>query len=274
MDRNIKIEIKDRIARLVENPKIICNNNDYSVTFAFDDEWAGINFKTLRVSYNNKYSDHVFTGDTVKLPPITKAVEIYLGVFAADITSTKVVIRAEPSILSVSGSIEKPEPDVYNQLIDLINSMKPSGDKYELLGTITITEDNEGIDLINVNYGNLAAAYVIGTIPVRGVSQNVYARFYFPNGVRLMCGGMADARSYTNGVRLKARQVSGIWDAEAEIGVSTGSGTKYGQVGDALYSTENNKYISEIDIYTFPDSVSGGFIKGTKFDIWGVRANA
>ena len=127
MDRNIQIEIKDRIAHLVGNPKIICGNNDYSVTFAFDDEWAGVDVKTLRVSYNNKYSDHVFTGDTVELPPIIKAVEVYLGVFAGDITSTRVAVRAEPSILCSGGSVADPEPDVYNQLIELINSKKPSG---------------------------------------------------------------------------------------------------------------------------------------------------
>lgn len=127
MDRNIQIEIKDRIAHLVGNPKIICGNNDYSVTFAFDDEWAGVDIKTLRVSYNNKYSDHVFTGDTVELPPIIKAVEVYLGVFAGDITSTRVAVRAEPSILCSGGSVADPEPDVYNQLIELINSKEPSG---------------------------------------------------------------------------------------------------------------------------------------------------
>lgn len=127
MDRNIQIEIKDRIAHLVGNPKIICGNNDYSVTFAFDDEWAGVDVKTLRVSYNNKYSDHVFTGDTVELPPIIKAVEVYLGVFAGDITSTRVAVRAEPSILCSGGSVADPEPDVYHQLIELINSKEPSG---------------------------------------------------------------------------------------------------------------------------------------------------
>lgn len=127
MDRNIKIEIKDRVAHLVGNPKIICGNNDYSVTFTFDDEWTGVDVKTLRVSYNNKYSDHVFSGDTVELPPIIKAVEVYLGVFAGDITSTKVAVRAEPSILCAGGSVADPEPDVYKQIIDLINSREPSG---------------------------------------------------------------------------------------------------------------------------------------------------
>lgn len=131
MDRNIQIEIKDRIAHLVGNPKIICGNNDYSVTFAFDDEWAGVDIKTLRVSYNNKYSDHVFTGDTVELPPIIKAVEVYLGVFAGDITSTRVAVRAEPSILCSGGSVADPEPDVYKQIVDLVNAGRLKGDPGE-----------------------------------------------------------------------------------------------------------------------------------------------
>lgn len=131
MDRNIKIEIKDRVAHLVGTPKIICGNNDYSVTFTFDDEWTGVDVKTLRVSYNNKYSDHVFSGDTVELPPIIKAVEVYLGVFAGDITSTKVAVRAEPSILCAGGSVADPEPDVYDQIIDLINAGMLKGDPGE-----------------------------------------------------------------------------------------------------------------------------------------------
>lgn len=126
MDRNIQIEIRDRIAHLNGNPKIICGNNDYTVTFTFDDEWNGVDVKTLRVFYNNHFSDHVFTGNTVELPPISKAIEVYLGVFAGDITSTKVAVRAEPSILCAGGSVADPEPDVYKQIINLLNSTKAS----------------------------------------------------------------------------------------------------------------------------------------------------
>ena len=127
MDRNIQIEIRDRVAHLIGKPKIICGNSDYTVTFAFDDEWTGVDVKTLRVSYNNKHSDYVFTGDTVELPPIVKAIEVHLGVFAGGITSTKVAVRAEPSILCEGGSVVDPKPDIYAQLVDLINTLSCYG---------------------------------------------------------------------------------------------------------------------------------------------------
>ena len=43
----IKIEIKNKTARTVD-PKcfIVCNNDDYEIEFAFDEEWAGYNAKT------------------------------------------------------------------------------------------------------------------------------------------------------------------------------------------------------------------------------------
>lgn len=124
MDRNIQIEIRDRIAHLTGNPEIICGNDDYRVTFTFDDEWSDINVKTLRVSYNNQFSDHVFTGNVVTLPPIIKAIEVHIGVFAGDITSTKISVRAVPSIRCLGGSVADPEPDVYNQIIALINEIE------------------------------------------------------------------------------------------------------------------------------------------------------
>ena len=158
MDRNIQITIRDRVAHLVGNPKIICGNNAYTVTFTFDDEWAGVDVKTLRVSYNNKHSDHVFAGNTVELPPIVKAIEVHLGVFAGDITSTKVAVRAEPSILCEGGPVPDPEPDVYNQIIDLINSRGPSsGGPSAGGGSLSVDENGDatiGGTFAVDNYGN------------------------------------------------------------------------------------------------------------------------
>lgn len=120
MDRNILISVENRVARIIGKPKIICGNCDYTITFTFDDEWENIEVKTLRVSYNGTYSDHVFTGNTVELPPIIKAYEVYIGVFAGEITSTKAIISAEPSILCAGGSVADPEPDVYRQIVGMI----------------------------------------------------------------------------------------------------------------------------------------------------------
>lgn len=131
MDRNILISVENRVARVIGKPKIICGNCDYTITFTFDDEWENIEVKTLRVSYNGTYSDHVFTGNVVELPPIIKAYEVYIGVFAGEITSTKAIISAEPSILCTGGSVADPEPDVYRQIVGMIKDGMLKGDPGE-----------------------------------------------------------------------------------------------------------------------------------------------
>ena len=155
----------------------------------------------------------------------------------------------------------------------MLSAVGGSEDEYELLKRITINEENEGVATIKEEFGNLEAVYVICVLPKRGANQNIYLRSYLTNG-ELICGGMATTYSSENRVRLKHRRVAGIWDAESEIGPATTAGTKCGQFGGQMFTVENNSFINKIDIYTFPDSVSSGYIKGTTFDIYGVRANA
>ena len=126
---NINITVKNKIA-VGDGTKIICNNSDYVVKFAFDSEWDNHDIKTLRVKYGNGYSEVVFTGDTVTLPAISNTISAEIGVYAGDIeTSTPAFFDCQKSILCGSGTHIEPPKDVYNQLVDLVESGAVKGEK-------------------------------------------------------------------------------------------------------------------------------------------------
>lgn len=125
--QDIKIEIRAKQARAVGSPVIVCGNNDYSMTFDFDEEWAEARVKTARFSYAQgaevKRRDVVFEGDTIEVPQLSNVREVRVGVFAGDLrTTTAAWIACEPSILCGSGVPDEPSEDVYNQIMELLNN--------------------------------------------------------------------------------------------------------------------------------------------------------
>lgn len=129
MEKNIKIHIKDRVAVAEGDPVIVCGNDDYTVTFSFDEEWGGANVKTARFKFNTaegpEHIDQPFTGDTVEVPELSNIREVEVGVFVGDLnTTTGASIRCKPCIRCGSGAPKDPTPDVYDELMELINDMK------------------------------------------------------------------------------------------------------------------------------------------------------
>lgn len=101
---------------------VVCDNSCYNVEFTFDDEWSGLPTKTARFNYNGKYTDVVFTGNVCKVPRLHDASSLTVGVFAGDlITTTEALIRCRKSVLAQHGSPSEPAPDVYAQIMALLN---------------------------------------------------------------------------------------------------------------------------------------------------------
>jgi len=124
---NIKVDIVDKHATTLGAPVIICGNSDYSITFTFDDEWAEHDTKTARFAYVRagvlQYTDVIFTGDTVDVPVLAEITEVRVGVFAGDLrTSTPARIPCEYSIRCGTGAPVEPTPDVYDQIMALLNT--------------------------------------------------------------------------------------------------------------------------------------------------------
>ena len=124
--KQIEITVRDKIARLVDiNTVIVCDNSDYVAVFDFDSEWYAYDVKTARFKWNGKYEEKVFTGTQCAIPVIKDAVCVEIGVYAGNLsTTTSALVNAKKSILCGSPVHSEPEPDVYNQIIALLESME------------------------------------------------------------------------------------------------------------------------------------------------------
>lgn len=126
----IHIEIRDKLARQIDREVYVCGNSDFTVVFSFDAEWDAYPAKTARFKYNGSYQEVVFTGNECPVPIINDTNTIQIGVYAGDLhTTTAAVIMARKSILCGDGVHDEPPEDVYNQLLDAINSGVVKGDK-------------------------------------------------------------------------------------------------------------------------------------------------
>lgn len=128
MDRTINISVQNRVAWLTNSVEYICGNGDFSVKFAFDDEWDGYEAKTARFSYNGIPIDVPFTGDECPIPKILGARKMEVGVFAGEMfTTTPAMIRCKRSILCGSGVPVAPPADVYGKIMEMIAELKENG---------------------------------------------------------------------------------------------------------------------------------------------------
>lgn len=118
----IRISVNNKIAALQDDTLIINGNSDYVIKFDFDSEWDAYETKTARFMTARGYTDVVFSGDEVALPVIQNGRYIRIGVYAGDLrTTTPAVIFCRRCITDGSGSPADPTPDVYAQLMALLN---------------------------------------------------------------------------------------------------------------------------------------------------------
>lgn len=140
---NIQINIKDKVAR-ADRVIIVCDNSDYTAVFDFDDEWSAYDTKTARFAYCGKYTDVVFTGNSCPIPKIQDTRSLSVGVYAGDLhTTTPAYVSCVPSILFGNGIPADPTPDVYAQIMELLNNIADGGKPAttERLGVVQIGEN-------------------------------------------------------------------------------------------------------------------------------------
>lgn len=118
---NINIQVRQKRAYSPQ-ARLVCGNSDYTITFDFDPEWDEYEVKTARFIYNGQIADVVFTGAVCAVPKIINATHCAVGVFAGDLrTTTPAMITCAKSILCSGGSPVEPAPDVYAQIMELLN---------------------------------------------------------------------------------------------------------------------------------------------------------
>lgn len=102
---------------------IVCGNSDYQIEFAFDSEWDSHTVKTARFVTGGTYQDVVFEGNLCKVPIIKNTTVLHVGVYAGSLqTSTPAKIGCKKSILCDGGLPADPTPDVYSQILDMLNA--------------------------------------------------------------------------------------------------------------------------------------------------------
>ena len=124
----ITVTVKERIASIPSGVSLVCNNPSDVIQFNFDSEWNSYTLKTARFSWQRNYIDVPFSGNTVNVPDISKTNVVELGVYADGITSTAVKVPFKPSIKSIGGSIAEPTTDVYDQIVQMVNTGAVKGD--------------------------------------------------------------------------------------------------------------------------------------------------
>lgn len=134
----LNISIKNRIAKSI-NDVIVCGNSGYVINFTFDDEWESYNVKTARFIYNGNAVDVVFSGNSCPVPVISNATTLAVGVFVGDLrTTTPALIACKKSILCEDGLPPDPPPEVYKQIMDMLNTGGGTGNGFTTDETLTL----------------------------------------------------------------------------------------------------------------------------------------
>ena len=125
MKRVIHVTVRDKIATAPKEALYVCGNSDYSIQFDFDEEWLEYTHKTARFNCGHEPIDVVFSGNICPVPKISNVTHFYVGAYAGDLrTTTPAYVSAKKSILCGSGSPKPPTPDVYAQIMEILNTLK------------------------------------------------------------------------------------------------------------------------------------------------------
>lgn len=138
----IGISVENKIAKADKNAVIVCGNSNYKAVFAFDGEWESYNVKTALFATDKADNDGngtiavVFEGNECDIPPLENTTIVGVGVASGDLTqgeevelatTTPAYIDCLLSIKDLGGVISPPSPDVYDQIIALLNKYLGQG---------------------------------------------------------------------------------------------------------------------------------------------------
>lgn len=124
----IKFEVKDRVIKRIGNfGNTVGDNSDYEAEFLFDSEWDG-HIKTARFIQSGKYVEQILENDRCLIPiEVLKHGYLKVGVYTAEMTTTQCDVFISPSIKQDNGVTAEPTPDVYSQIIKMIENIEIAG---------------------------------------------------------------------------------------------------------------------------------------------------
>lgn len=154
----MKFSISKREIKCVDDKvcHYIGDNADYVAEFTFDEEWSG-RIKTARFIQGKKMVEQILSDDKCVIPiEILKRGILKVGVYTDTMTSTMCFVSIKESIKEKDGITVQPTPDVYAQIIRMI----------EELGEVTVSD--EQIEEIVIKY--------LEENPVSGVDETEVQR--------------------------------------------------------------------------------------------------
>lgn len=183
MAKTLHISINNKIATYNQRDGgLVCGNNDYQIEFTFDSEWDDLPTKTARFIWNGQYEDVVFTGTTCTVPVVNQTRRVAVGVYAGNLsTTTPAYIEAKESILCGNPTHNIPRKDVYNQIIELLESMgggSGSGltkDEQQKLNALTIDGANWANQIKGFSDDGLQDEYVARVAWVKDAIKDSFA---------------------------------------------------------------------------------------------------
>ena len=136
--KQFAIKIENLVPTLVDiDAKIPCDNDGYSINFAFDEEWANYRVKTGIFVCGGATHTSVFEGNVCKIPRIKDGTRCYIGVVTGEITEENAIpdkktsrwceVEAVPTITSIADEPSAPSPDVYTEFMALLNKYITEG---------------------------------------------------------------------------------------------------------------------------------------------------
>lgn len=118
---------RKRIARLSGEESFICDNENYTLTFEFDDEWAEHTTKTVLFILPGGECVPVLTdGDTCAVPRITRPGILYIGVKAGSVLKTTAPfgITVQRSAQTICGNeAAQIPPDLAQQIMERVDAL-------------------------------------------------------------------------------------------------------------------------------------------------------
>lgn len=152
------IDVANKIAVPLNPPEIICGNSDYIIDFTFDDEWNDYELKTARFTFKlngqNVYKEVLFRGTSCGMPILSNITEVYVGVYAGELsTTTPAKLICKKSILCSTSMHKDPSEDVYIQILNLLQNNYPVENAIKLAEELEKLEDfKSSIELIVQEY--------------------------------------------------------------------------------------------------------------------------
>jgi hypothetical protein len=192
--KNIEITVMKKVAYADGMPTIVCGNNDYTLSFKFDDEWNDEQNKVARFSFTKNglkgFIDMPIENNTCKVPVLLGIGLVRVGVYAGNLrTTTGAKIKCTKSILCDDAEeMAEPFENLYEEIkgsiadlekatIQTINSPKIwelDAGVYRVSGEVSYGKFESSVKTNSINLLNKVGFLMVGLSPSLSNQRDFY----------------------------------------------------------------------------------------------------